>query len=77
MCNPTVKVIDIDIVKYNKLFAKLMQSIAIKCDCTVYYDQETNRIIYKGPERNIDYVINETAKILDIPPHKFKKKLIK
>ena len=78
MRNPKVEVVIVeDVEGYKRLFAELMHSVAVKCDCTVYYDEETNRIIYKGPEKDVDYVINETAKILDISPHKFKRMVIK
>jgi len=33
---------------------------------------KTQQILYKGPQRDVDYVINETAKMLDISPDKFK-----
>jgi len=66
-----------DIAGYKRLFAELMHSFAIHCDCSVEFNEETQQIIYKGPERDVDYVIEETAKLLDIPPHKFKKMVIK
>ena len=66
-----------DIASYKRLFAELMHSFAIKCDCSVIYNEETNQIIYKGPKKDVDYVINETAKLLDVPPHKFKRIIIK
>ena len=67
----------IDMPGYKRLFAELMHSFAVKCDCSVTYNEETQQIIYKGPQRDIDYVINETCKILDIPPHKFKRMILK
>jgi len=67
----------IDIAGYKRLFAKLMHSFAVQCDCSVTYNEETQQIIYKGPERDVDYIIEETAKLLDIPPHKFRRMVIK
>lgn len=66
-----------DIAGYKRLFAELMHSFAVKCDCSVTYNEETQQIIYKGPQRDVEYVINETCKILDIPPHKFKRMILK
>lgn len=67
----------IDIAGYKRLFAELMHSFAVKCDCSVTYNEETQQIIYKGPQRDVDYVIEETSKLLGIPPHKFKRMILK
>lgn len=67
----------IDMAGYKRLFAELMHSFAVQCDCSVTYNEETEQIIYKGPQRDVDYVINETCKVLDIPPHKFKRMILK
>ena len=66
-----------DIPAYKKLFAKLMHSFAIQCDCSVTYNEDTQQIIYKGPPADVNYVINETAKLLKIQPQKFKKIFLK
>lgn len=72
---PVVSVVDI--AGYKRLIAELMHSFAVHCDCSVTYIEETQQIIYKGPQTDIDYVINETAKMLNVPPHKFKRILLK
>ena len=62
---------------YKKFFAKFMHGIAVQCDCLVTYNKETDKIIFKGPQIDIDYVINEAAELLNIDPKKFRKLVIK
>ena len=77
MSNSSKVPVAIDISAYKKLFAKLMHSFAIQSNCSVIYNKDTQQIIYQGPPANVDYVINETAKLLNIQPQKFKKILLK
>ncbi len=48
-----------------EVVSKLMNSVAVKCNCRVGYNPEKNALIFSGDDKYKRYIVEKTAEYLD------------